>query len=458
MSAPIQPENAKPSVAEEPLKPTESKQLSLRQISQKDFEINWSLFLLQEAKPLKNLKAANEKMSLLAKSHLEEKTLLESQLNTQLTINQELQKKVDDQAALVKSLQTQIYGLETQRRNSAHHLALYDDVVKKAERKATAQQELIETQRGTIEELKVCGLGDRKSLDAMVGKLMEEKATLYMQPFIDREEKIKDLAKELDDAEKMIRDLERSERNMGRRGQELTEKLAFKDKRLEEMESGIRAQIRDVKLREDAVKERELKINEQQRRVAVPTESTKEASKELKTAKAQWEKQLRDAEQKFDGLEQQLQDLTEKYHILQLDYDAVVADRQNVDNESDNLVIEKLHKLEEDRDHFRSLYEAHRSNEKIIQHRISQAVRIAEARQDAIFNSWKAKQKEVILDADRKLAAAEAKAKVAEKRASNMGFAREARVSEILDRMDESIKELSRAKLDLLDVTMDKHA
>jgi chromosome segregation ATPase len=201
-----------------------------------------------------------------------------------------------------------------------------------------------------------------------------------------------------------------------------------------------------------------LKINEQQRRVAVPTESTKEASKELKTAKAQWEKQLRDAEQKSDCLEQQLQDLTEKDHILQLDYDAVVADRQNVDNESDNLVIEKLHKLEEDRDHFRSLYEAHRSNAKIIQHRISQAVRIAEARQDAIFNSWKAKQKEVILDADRKLAAAEAKAKVAEKRASNMGFAREARVSEILDRMDESIKELSTAKLDLLDVTMDKHA
>jgi chromosome segregation ATPase len=312
MSGPIQPENVKPSVAEEPLKPTESKQLSLRQISQKDFEINWSLFLLQEAKPLKDLKVTNEKMSLLAKSHLEEKRLLESQLNTQLTINQELQKKVDDQAALVKSLQTQIYGLETQRRNSAHHLALYDDVVKKAERKATAQQELIETQRGTIEELKVCGLGDRKSLDAMVGKLMEEKATLYMQPFIDREEKIKDLAKELDDAEKTIRDLERSERNMGRREQELTEKLAFKDKRLEQMESGIRAQIRDVKLREDAVKERELKIKEQQRRVAAPTESTKEASKELKTAKAQWEKQLKDAERKINGLEQQLKDLTEK--------------------------------------------------------------------------------------------------------------------------------------------------
>ena len=458
MSALIQRENAKSSVAEEPPKLTESKQLSLRQISQKDFEINWSLFLLQEAKPLKDLKATTEKMSHLANSYLEEKTQLESQLSTQLTINQELQKKVDNQAALVKSLQTQIYGLETQRRNFEHHLALYDDVVKNAERKATAQQELIETQRGTIEELKLCGLGDRESLNAMIGKLMDDKAALVLQPFYDREQKMKGLEKELDDAEKTIRDLERSERNMGRREQELIEKLAFKDKRLEEMESGIRAQIRDVKLREDAVKERELKIKEQQRRVAVPTESTKEASKELKTAKAQWEMQLKDAERKIDGLEQQLKDWTEKYDILQLDYDAAVADRQNVDNESDNQVMEKLHMLEEDRDHFKSLYEAHRSNEKIIQHRMSQAVRIAEARQDATFNSWKGKQKEVLLEADRKLAAAEAKAEVAEKRASNMGFAREARVSEILDRMDESIKELSRAKLDLLDVTMDKHA
>ncbi len=118
--------------------------------------------------------------------------------------------------------------------------------------------------------------------------------------------------------------------------------------------------------------------------------------------------------------------------------------------------MKKLHMLEEGRDHFKSLYEAHRSNEKSIQHQISQATRIAEARQNATFNTWKAKQKEVILDADRKLAAAEAKAEVAEKWASNMGFAREGRVSEILGRMDESIKELSRAKLDLLDVTMDK--
>ena len=39
-----------------------------------------------------------------------------------------------------------------------------------------------------------------------------------------------------------------------------------------------------------------------------------------------------------------------------------------------------------------------------------------------------------------------------------MGFACEARFSEIFDKMDESIKELSRAKMSLLDATMDKDA
>ena len=456
MSAPTQPENAKPSIAEEQRKLSESKELPLRQISQKDFELNWNLFLLQAAKPLKDLEATNEKMSLLAKSYLEEKMSLESKLNAQLTINQELQKKFDDQAALVTSMQTKIDGFETRRRNFLDQAALYDDLLKTAQRKDTAQQELIETQRANLKEIKLCGLGSPESLDAMVTKLMEEKANLYMHKFTDREKKIEDLAKELDGAEKTIRDLEKSVRNMGRREQELTEKLALKEKRLEEMESGIRAQVRDVKLREDAVKERELKIKEQQRRVAVPTESTKEATKELKTAKAQWEKQLREAERRIDGLEQELKDLTEKYDILQLDYDATVADRQNANNEPDNLVMEKLHMLEEDRDYFKSLYEASRSNEKIIQHRISQAVRIAEATQDATFNTWKAKQKEVILDADRKLAAAEAKVEVAEMRASNMGFARKARVSEILDRMDESIKETELLKEQLSSLVMGK--
>ena len=120
--------------------------------------------------------------------------------------------------------------------------------------------------------------------------------------------------------------------------------------------------------------------------------------------------------------------------------------------------MKKLRLLEEDRDHFKRLYEANRSSEKSIQHRISQAVRIAEARQDATFSAWKAKQKEVILEADWKLAVADAKAEAAEKRASNIDFAREARVSEILDRMDESIRELSRVKMSLLDENMDKDA
>lgn len=99
--------------------------------------MNWSLFLLQEAKPHEDLKATNEKTSLLAKSYLEEKTLLESKLNTQLMINQELQKTVDDQSALITSMQIQIDGFETQRRNFKEQAALYDDLMETAERQAS---------------------------------------------------------------------------------------------------------------------------------------------------------------------------------------------------------------------------------------------------------------------------------------------------------------------------------
>jgi hypothetical protein len=453
MSTSIEPENMKPSVAAESPKSNASKELSLRQISQKDFERNWSLFLLQEAKPLQDLKATNEKTSLLAKSYLEEKTLLESKLNTQLTINQELQKEVHDQLAVMTCMQIQIDRYATHERLLEERTALQNDLLKIAEEKATAHREIIERQLQDLEAFRSSGLGHPDSVVVMVDKLHA-----YAHMLDVREQMIKDLRKGLADSEKTIRDLERSVRNIGRREQDLTEKLALKDKRLEEVEGGIRAQIRDVKLREDAVKERELKIKEQQRRIAAPTELMKEASKELKTAKAQWEKQLRESEQKIDHLEQRLKDLMERYDILQLDYDAAVSNRQNVDGESDNVIVEKLRILEEDRDHFKRLYEANRSSEKLIQHRIAQAVRIAESRQNATFSAWKAKQKDVILEADRKLAAAEAKAKAAEKRVSSIGFSREARISEILDRMDESIKELSRAKMSLLDENMDKDA
>ncbi len=458
MSTPTQPENSKPSGAVEPPNPNESKELSLRQVNHKDFEMNWSLFLLEEAKPFTDLKATNEKISLLAKSYLEEKSLLESKLNSQLTINQELQKKVHDQSALMTSMQTQFDGFETQRRNFEVQAALYDDYMKNAERKDSVQQKLIDTQREKLEEIKSSGFADLKSRDAMIGKLMDEKAVLYAQKFSDREPKMKDISTQLVAAKKIVRDLVSRVRNMGTRVEELTEKLALKDKRLEEVENGIRVQIRDIKLREDALKGRELRIKEQQPRVAAPTELTKEASKELKIAKAQWEKQLREAEQRIDRLEQQLKDLIEKYDLLQLDYDAAVSDRQKVNEESDALLTEKLRTLEKDRDHFRSLYEAHQNSQKRIQHLISQAVLSAEARRNAIFNSWKAKQKEVILDVDRKLAEAEAKAEAAEKRASTMGFSREAKISETLDRMDESIAELSRTKMGILYENMDKDA
>lgn len=134
---------------------------------------------MQEAKPIKDLKATNEKTSLLAKFYLEEKTILESKLNTQLAINQELQKKVHDQSALMTSMQTQIQGFETQRRNFEEQAALYDDLLKTAERQASIQQKLIDTQREDLEDYR-SGLGDPESVAAMFDKLMDEKLALYV--------------------------------------------------------------------------------------------------------------------------------------------------------------------------------------------------------------------------------------------------------------------------------------
>lgn len=65
-----------------------------------------------------------------------------------------------------------------------------------------------------------------------------------------------------------------------------------------------------------------------------------------------------DSERNIVRLEQQLKGLTEKYDILPLDYDSAVADRQNVDDDSDSQLMRKRHMLEEERDHFKSLYEA----------------------------------------------------------------------------------------------------
>jgi septum formation inhibitor MinC len=74
-------------------------------------------------------------------------------------------------------------------------------------------------------------------------------------------------------------------------------------KEIAELEAGIRSREVDVKLREEAVKVKEQELKAQSRRT---TTEGKESGKEMKLAKAQWEKQLEAAEDKVTGLEGEL--------------------------------------------------------------------------------------------------------------------------------------------------------
>ena len=177
------------------------------------------------------------------------------------------------------------------------------------------------------------------------------------------------------------------------------------------------------------VKEQELKS--QARRTA--NEPTKESAKELKAAKAQWDKELKEAREKAVGLEEQLKSLTENHDILKLDYDAAISELEDLKAKSTEQkkeeIKEKFRKLKEDRDKYKGLHEANRSNGKIIEDKIAKAVRIAEANQNAGFEAWKAKEAEVIRDMDERLLA----------------------LDEGLRSSDERIQDLSRAKVGLLE-------
>lgn len=189
-------------------------------------------------------------------------------------------------------------------------------------------------------------------------------------------------------------------------------------KDIAELEASIRPREVDVKLREDAVKVKEQEFKAQSRRT---TNEGKEAGKELKVAKAQWEKQLKAAEDKVAGLGGELKSANEKYDVLKLDYDAVVSELETLKTEvagqkPNDKVKEAFRKIKEERDQFKGLYEAARTDEPIIKDRIMNAVRLMEAKKDAEIDGTRYALGEKIQKLDEKILAAEARAAMAEKR------------------------------------------
>jgi chromosome segregation ATPase len=139
-------------------------------------------------------------------------------------------------------------------------------------------------------------------------------------------------------------------------------------KELAELEAGIRPREVDVKVREDAVKVKEEELKAQSRRT---TNEGKESGKELKLAKAQWEKQLKLAEDKVARLEGEPKSANDKYNILKLDYDGVLSELDTLkikldDQKPSDKVKNAFLKIKEERDRFKGLYEAARTDEPII--------------------------------------------------------------------------------------------
>lgn len=163
----------------------------------------------------------------------------------------------------------------------------------------------------------------------------------------------------------------------------------------------------DLKNREEDAK---AKLHKQDK------EASKSTGKELKLFKAK----LKDSEATIANLEKQLTAAAENHEVLKLDFAATTSDLEvlkatTMENRSDIVLKEELRKVRKDMEKYKGLYERNRTNEQIIKDNIANAVRVAEGKQAAQFELWKARTAEVVADADWKLAAAEERALAAEK-------------------------------------------
>ena len=122
------------------------------------------------------------------------------------------------------------------------------------------------------------------------------------------------------------------------------------------------------------------------------------------------------------GLEEELKSANNKYDMLKLDYDVAVSELDTLkesltDNDPREKTMEVFQKIKADRDRYKGLYEAARTDEAIIQYRIRNAVRLVEAKKDAEIDATKCKAELIFRELEEKLLAAETRAEEAETRA-----------------------------------------
>jgi hypothetical protein len=120
------------------------------------------------------------------------------------------------------------------------------------------------------------------------------------------------------------------------------------------------------------------------------------------------------------GLEEELKSANHKYDMLKLDYDLAVSELDTLkesltDNDPKENIMEVFRKIKADRDRYKGLYEAARTDEAIIQYRIRNAVRLVEAKKDAEIDATKCKAELIFRELEEKLLAAETRAEEAEK-------------------------------------------
>jgi hypothetical protein len=236
-----------------------------------------------------------------------------------------------------------------------------------------------------------------------------------------RKEQEKELLEDKTRMEKFCTSAVKREAESRKKNDELRSEIRTKERQLRDREEGLKIQEADFK--------------------ALQWKNQKTLQKESKVSDAQ----LRIEQDKVADLEKRLHTSNEALRTLQLDYDSVSTDLQElklsdsankakISSESDQQG--SIDKLKEDLQRYRGLYQATRSNEAIIQGRIDKAVR----------------------EKNQELSVLREELEASQKKSSDRSMEYEAKLLADLATRDETIQDLSRANIGLRDTTSTQDA
>jgi DNA repair exonuclease SbcCD ATPase subunit len=236
-----------------------------------------------------------------------------------------------------------------------------------------------------------------------------------------RKEQEKELLEDKTRMEKFCTSAVKREAESRKKNNELQSEVRTKERQLRDREEGLKIQEADFK--------------------ALQWKNQKTLQKESKVSDAQ----LRIEQDKVADLEKRLHTSNEALRTLQLDYDSVSTDLQElklsdsvnkakISSESDQQA--SIDKLKEDLERYRGLYQATRSNEEIVQGRIDKAVR----------------------EKNKELSVLREELEASQKQSADKSMDYEAKLLADLATRDETIQDLSRANIGLRDTTSTQDA